>query len=204
MLLPDMTISSISQAAALVGIQVQEMDYGSSAPSHPAVSSFGISHADLCAIMNATFETPEENYGYSVPHPPVSPVGGISNPNAMAYDYQMEGQTGVMNTAIVETQPLATSTGLTVGPGSYPWVKRTQAENEARKQLTDVDRLVIKCLRGDEENNPLSYGSIVELTGFPKVTISRVLTKLKGQKLLPMELIQQDGTCNFDLIVKPH
>ncbi|KAK3807234.1 MAG: hypothetical protein J3Q66DRAFT_406493 [Benniella sp.] len=198
--------SSISQAA-LVGSQAPGKDYGCSAPSRPAVSSFGISQADLDAIINATFvesQTPGENYGDSILHSPDPPIGGISNLDVMTDGYQVEAQASTMSTAIVEIQHLATSSGLTVGPGTYPWVKRAQAESESRRPLNDVDKLVIKCLRGDE-SNPLPFGRIVELSGFPKVTIHRVLKKLQGQKLLPMELvISQDGTCDFVLTVRPY
>jgi hypothetical protein len=206
MSLPDMIMPSIGQAA-LVGSQAPGMDYGCSAPSQNAVSPFGISQADLCVIMNATFvesQTPGEHYGDSALHSPDPSMGGMSNLDVMTDGYQVEAQASTTSTAIAELQPLATSNGLAVGSGVYPWIKRTQAENESRRPLNDVDKLVIKCLRGDE-SNPLPFGRIVELTGFPKVTIHRVLKKLQGQKLLPMGLaLPQDGTCDFVLIVRSH
>jgi hypothetical protein len=87
-------------------------------------------------------------------------------------------------------------------PVYLSWTKRTTKEREYRKRLSEVDKIVIRCLRGDENNGPMPYARIEELTSFPKVTISRVVNELKGRQLpgrvkqAVISIREEDGLVN--------
>ncbi|KAK3807242.1 MAG: hypothetical protein J3Q66DRAFT_374711 [Benniella sp.] len=92
--------------------------------------------------------------------------------------------------------------GLTDPPFYLSWPKRTTAVRESRGHLSEVDKIVIRCLRGDENNGPMPYARIEELTSFPKVTISRVVNELKGRQLpghvkqAVISIREEDGLVN--------
>ncbi|KAK3825540.1 MAG: armadillo-type protein [Benniella sp.] len=85
---------------------------------------------------------------------------------------------------VAESQGSGNGSAFEAPPGVYLWTARTTTDRLSRKSLSMVEKCIIQYLRG----LPMSYARIVELTGFGKGTINRVLTELNGQQLPPMEL----------------
>ncbi|KAF9344841.1 hypothetical protein BGX34_005280, partial [Mortierella sp. NVP85] len=72
---------------------------------------------------------------------------------------QEESQTSSMG-AIFQGQPLATRV--------YRRARRSEADRAAKKPLDDVEKYIIRCLRGNESKPSMTLDTIKNLTGFPK------------------------------------
>jgi len=111
-------------------------------------------------------------------------------------------QTSGTGALFVDRQPLATSPS-PVTPRVHLWTGRSDADKAAKKPLSDVEKYIIKCLRGDESKPSMSHDGINKITGFPKVTINRVRSELKDQQLPQMTLSynEEDEPILFTLTV---
>ncbi|KAK3807246.1 MAG: hypothetical protein J3Q66DRAFT_406504 [Benniella sp.] len=74
--------------------------------------------------------------------------------------------------AVVEGQASSSGPSFTAPP-VLAWTSRTAEERASKKPLNELDKSIIRHLHGDG----MSYAQIAALTGFPKVTISRVLNE---------------------------
>jgi len=85
--------------------------------------------------------------------------------------------------AVVEGQASSLGPSFTALRLVLAWRPRTAEERASKKPLNETDKFIIRFLRWYENNGDMPYAQIADLTGFPKVTISRVLHELNDRQL---------------------